>query len=99
MFIVFAAMLFEACNDGKSKEGDNKSDATRDDIRATGTGDDVALTARLSSKRLSSTYKEPKYDLWDKFKFNAGGTGTNKNNASAKWEIKGAEFVFMASWI
>lgn len=92
--ITFVAIFFVACNDSKSKEGDNKTSNSTESVKPSATGDDAALTAWLSGKMLTSTYDEPKYDMWDKFKFNADGTGTDKDNSTAKWEIKDGQFIF-----
>ena len=97
IFIALTAIFFTACGDNKSKDGDKTSTTTKDEVKPAATGDDAAMTAWLGGKMLSSTKNDPKYDMWDKFKFNADGTCTDKDNASAKWEIKDGQFLFHAS--
>ncbi|MBK7432539.1 MAG: hypothetical protein IPI66_00725 [Chitinophagaceae bacterium] len=87
-----------ACNDSKTKEGENKTEtAGKETVKPAASGEDATMTTWLGGKMLNSTRKDPKMDMYDHLKLNADGTCTDKDNASAKWKVEGGEFVFIAS--
>lgn len=98
MLIALSVILFTACNNSKSKEGDNGSATPpKDEVKPASTGNDAMLTTWLGGKMLNSTMKDPKFDTYDRMKLNADGTLTDKDNSSAKWKVENGEFMFMAS--
>jgi hypothetical protein len=95
LFILFSVIsLFAACNNKKSEKentGNTNQPAT---VGPASNNEDATLSGWLNGKMLSSSKQDSKTDMWDKLKLNADGSCTDKDNASAKWEIKNGEFVF-----
>lgn len=98
ILILAAGAFLAACNNSDKKEsGNDPASPASNDSKSVASGDDAALTSWLGGKMLSSTSADPKTDMWHNMKLNADGTCTDKDNASAKWEIKNGEFVFHAA--
>jgi hypothetical protein len=95
LFILFTAfVLLSACNNKKSEKENTGNTGQPATVGPVSNNEDASLTSWLNAKMLNSTKQDPKMDMWDKLKLNADGSCTDKDNASAKWEIKNGEFVF-----
>lgn len=92
--VVLAASLFIACGGKKEKETQSTAPAASSTSPAPASGKDAELTSWLSGKKLVSTEKDPKFDMWNDLKLYADGTCKDKDNASAKWSVKEGKFIF-----
>lgn len=92
--IVLSACLLIACGGKKGTASKDKEPAATTGTAAPASGKDAELSNWLKGKRLVSTQKDPKYDMWNDLKLYADGTCKDKDNASAKWSVRDGKFIF-----